>query len=92
MMRKLLVVTSFGAGYVAGAAAGRERYEQIRRIVLGVAHDPKVQHLAGEAAEFAQQHGSAVADKITDKVTGHHAESPVAEQPTAEDINRSLHL
>lgn len=92
MMRKLLVLTSFGAGYVAGAAAGRERYDQIRRIVLGVANDPKVQHLAGEAAEFAQEHGSAVADKVTEKVTGNHNGAPVPEQPSAEDVEKSLHL
>ncbi len=86
MMRKLLVLTSFGAGYVAGAAAGRERYEQIRAIVLGIANDPKVQHLAGEAAEFAQEHGAAV----TDKITGHHNGASVPEQPSVEDIENSL--
>lgn len=92
MMRKLLVLTSFGAGYVAGSAAGRERYEQIRSLVLGVAHDPKVQQMAGEAVEFVQEQGSAVTEKVTDKVTGQHNGDPVPEQPTAEDIEKSLKL
>jgi hypothetical protein len=29
---KLLAVTMFGVGYVLGTKAGRERYEQIRRL------------------------------------------------------------
>lgn len=88
MITKAIALTAFTAGYVAGAASGRERYEQIRRVVLGVAHDPKVQHLAGEAAEFAHQHGAAV----TEKITGHRPATPDRERPTVDDIETSLHL
>ena len=31
---KLVAVTTFALGYVLGAKAGRERYEQIRRLAL----------------------------------------------------------
>lgn len=31
---KLMAVTIFGIGYVLGCRAGRERYEQIRRLAL----------------------------------------------------------
>lgn len=65
MIKKALVLTSFGAGYVLGAQAGRERYEQIRRLVLGIKNDPHVQEVAGEAAEFAREHGAALVDKVT---------------------------
>jgi hypothetical protein len=65
MMKRLIAATAFGAGYVAGAAAGRERYEQIRRFALRVKDDPKVQQLAGEATEFAKEHGAAAVDKVT---------------------------
>ncbi|MFL6154759.1 MAG: hypothetical protein ACJ72D_01620 [Marmoricola sp.] len=65
MIKKALAVTSFGAGYVLGAKAGHERYEQIRALVLGIKNDPHVQDLAGEAAEFAKEHGAAVVDKVT---------------------------
>lgn len=39
MMKRLIAVTAFGAGYVAGSAAGRERYEQIRALALRVKDD-----------------------------------------------------
>lgn len=40
MMKRLIAVTAFGAGYVAGAAAGRGRYEQIRALALRIKDDP----------------------------------------------------
>jgi len=55
-MKKALALTSFGAGYVLGARAGRERYEQIRKIALRIKDDPHVQQGLDEAAEFAKQH------------------------------------
>jgi hypothetical protein len=56
MMKRLVAVTAFGAGYIAGAAAGRERYEQIRKVALRVKDDPHLQHAVDEAADFARQH------------------------------------
>jgi hypothetical protein len=74
MMKRLIALTAFGAGYVAGAAAGRERYEQIRKVALNIKDDPHVQDLAGQAAEFTKEHGSALTDKVAEKVTnGEHA-------------------
>lgn len=46
-MRKLLVLASFGAGYVLGTKAGRQRYEQIKRLSRQLADNPKVQGVAG---------------------------------------------
>ncbi len=65
MIKKAIALSAFGAGYVAGAHAGRERYEQIRRLALGIKNDPHVQEAAAEAAEFAKQHGAALVDKAT---------------------------
>ncbi|MCW2855042.1 MAG: hypothetical protein JWR52_657 [Marmoricola sp.] len=62
MIKRLLVVTSFGAGYVAGAAAGRERYEQIRRIALRIKDDPHVQQALDDAADFAMHHDHSAAE------------------------------
>lgn len=42
MITKIALGTAFGAGYVLGARAGRERYEQIRRLALRVKDDPYV--------------------------------------------------
>jgi hypothetical protein len=79
MIKKVIALTSFGAGYVLGAHAGRERYEQIRRLALGVKNDPHVQDLAGEAAEFAKEHGAALVDKVT---PGDHAATETLEALT----------
>ncbi|HET6152153.1 MAG TPA: hypothetical protein VFE15_04310 [Marmoricola sp.] len=70
MIKKALVGTSFAAGYVLGAKAGRERYEQIRKVALRIKDDPHVQDAAGQAAEFTKEHGAALVDKV---VVGEHA-------------------
>jgi hypothetical protein len=46
---KLSFLAGFGAGYVLGARAGRERYEQIRRGWENAKDDPRLQSLAGLA-------------------------------------------
>jgi len=46
---KLSFLAGFGAGYVLGSKAGRERYEQIRRAYSQAKDDPRLQSLAGMA-------------------------------------------
>jgi hypothetical protein len=46
---KLSFIAGFGTGYVLGARAGRERYEQIRRSWDNAKDDPRLQGLAGMA-------------------------------------------
>ena len=46
-MAKLSFLAGFGAGYVLGARAGRERYEQIRRTWNSAKDDPRLQSIAG---------------------------------------------
>jgi len=46
---KLSFLAGFGAGYVLGSRAGRERYEQIRRAWEHAKDDPRMQGLAGMA-------------------------------------------
>ena len=48
-MAKLSFLAGFVAGYVLGARAGRERYEQIRRGWENAKDDPRLQSLAGLA-------------------------------------------
>lgn len=48
-MKRLIALVAFAAGYVAGTAAGRERYEQIRRLALRISEDPRVQDKAHQA-------------------------------------------
>ena len=57
-------------GYVAGSAAGRERYEQIKSTASTIMQDPRVQSAADKATEsgkhLAEAAGSAAADKAKD--------------------------
>lgn len=48
-MAKLSFLAGFGAGYVLGTRAGRERYEQIRRAWEHAKDDPRLQSIAGMA-------------------------------------------
>jgi hypothetical protein len=65
-MKKLMSLTSFAAGYVLGARAGRERYEQIRRLAMRVKDDPRVQEAAQSAADKAREQAPVVGHKIAD--------------------------
>jgi hypothetical protein len=64
-MKRLLLLTGFAIGYVAGSAAGRERYEQIRSMALRVRNDPQVQAAAAAAADKAKEAAPVVKDKVT---------------------------
>jgi hypothetical protein len=44
-MRKLWVGLGFAAGYVLGARAGRERYEQLKRQATQLAEKPQVKEM-----------------------------------------------
>ena len=77
-MRKLLLLAAAGIGYVLGARAGRERYDQIKGTVNKVKNDPRVQEKAHQAVDAAKEHAPEVADKVVgaagaaaSKVTGH---------------------
>ncbi|MCZ2857317.1 MULTISPECIES: hypothetical protein [unclassified Blastococcus] len=48
-MAKLSFLAGFGAGYVLGSRAGRERYEQLRRTWDKAKDDPRLQSIAGMA-------------------------------------------
>jgi hypothetical protein len=61
MLRFLL---GAAVGYVLGARAGRERYEQLRRTYERVADHPAVQGAAG-----------VVRARVEEKLTGRHADS-----------------
>ena len=47
MRYKVTFAVGFAAGYVLGAKAGRERYEQIVRTMHGLSENPAVQSAAG---------------------------------------------
>ena len=69
-MAKLSFLVGFGAGYVLGARAGRERYEQIRRAYHSAKEDPRLQSVAG----MVQARADAAVDSVKTRMgtdTGH---------------------
>ena len=68
-MKKLPLLAAVAAGYVLGARAGRERYEQIRAGARKVARNPQVQSVAHRAQDAAAQQASAAAEVAKDKVS-----------------------
>ena len=68
MMGKVLLLAAAGAGYVLGARAGRERYDQISTSVGRLWGNPKVQEkvgdLQGTASGLAKQAGAVAQEKV----------------------------
>lgn len=67
-MRKLFLLAALGAGYVLGAKAGRQRYEQIKRLSRQVKDNPKVQGVAG----MLEAQAESVVGNVKSKVSGTH--------------------
>ncbi len=65
-MRKFVLLTAVAIGYVLGARAGRERYEQIRRFAFRVKENPTVQSTARHAADAATAAAPVVGEKVVD--------------------------
>lgn len=67
-------LTGAAVGYVLGTHAGRERYEQIKRLSRRVAENPTVQEAAGilraRAGELAGSARQKVGDKVQEKIPG----------------------
>ncbi|MGY1857574.1 hypothetical protein [Modestobacter sp. SYSU DS0290] len=69
-MAKLSFLAGFGAGYVLGARAGRERYEQIRRAYNHAKDDPRLQSVAGMAQAQADVAVKSVKASLSGQDTG----------------------
>ena len=82
-MKKLILLFGVAIGYVAGAAAGRERYEQIRSMTHRVKNNPQVQAGASKAADAAKDAAPVVKDKVSDAAST--ASRKVKGEPSLED-------
>jgi hypothetical protein len=67
-MKKIPLLLAFGAGYVVGARAGRERYEQIKSGAQKVADNPRVQSATETVRSRAGDVASSAADSAKEKV------------------------
>lgn len=77
-MNKILLLAAAGAGYVLGARAGRERYDEIADRANKLWTDPRVQEKVEEVkakapivAEDLKHKGAELADQAKSKVSGH---------------------
>jgi len=64
MRFRIGLVTGLAAGYVLGAQAGRERYEQIRRWFRQATGNAKVQEMAERSKEAAGEAGRKGAEAV----------------------------
>ncbi|MHA6669772.1 YtxH domain-containing protein [Homoserinimonas sp. A447] len=66
MRGKILIVTGLAVGYVLGARAGRERYEEIKRAATKFWNDPRVKQQVETVEDFAKDKAPEVVDFISD--------------------------
>jgi hypothetical protein len=81
MRNKMFFASGFAMGYILGARAGRERYEQIMAVARRFAENPQVQHttsaithqagdVLGNAVQKAADVGGRVGNKVVDRFPG----------------------
>ena len=67
MLGKVFIAAVGGAvGYVLGAKAGRERYEQLKEQASRIRHDPRVQQRASQAGDAVKDGASQAAETVKD--------------------------
>ena len=95
MRGKLLLIIGLAAGYVLGARAGRERYEDIKRAAGKLWNDPRVQHQVRQAEDFAKDKAPEVveflsdgAKKVVSQVSGSGRKAP-AKAPAKAPVRKS---
>lgn len=74
-MKKLIVLGAGAVGYVLGAKAGRERYEQITKQARKIRSNPTVQQKVDEAKHVAKDAASTAKDKVRSHGAGSSATS-----------------
>jgi hypothetical protein len=67
-MHRLTFITGALVGYVLGAHAGRERYEQLRQAAQKFAQNPAVRNTAESAVQQGRSAASKTADKVSSKM------------------------
>jgi hypothetical protein len=96
MRGKILLVVGLAAGYVLGARAGRERYEDIKRAAGKLWNDPRVQHQVRNAGDFAKDKAPDVvefladgAKKVAAQVSGARGSSAENDSAAAKPASKS---
>lgn len=79
-MSKVTMALAFGAGYVVGARAGRERYREIKNRATAVWQSDTVQEQTSKAQDLAKEQAvkakDAARDRLPSKLGGRADDSP----------------
>jgi hypothetical protein len=92
-MKKLTLLVALAVGYVLGAKAGRQRYEQIKSAAFRVKDDPRVQSAASTVTETVKEQAPVAAHKVT-QAAGVAASAAAAHSPFGggnDDLTDQLH-
>jgi hypothetical protein len=65
---RISFITGLAIGYILGTRAGRERYEQLKKLARAVADNPAVQQAAGAVQAQAAGAVSTASTRVTDGV------------------------
>jgi hypothetical protein len=68
MRGRILLLIGLAAGYVLGARAGREKYEQIARTAGRLWNDPRVQKQVDHASDYVKDKAPEVKEFVSDNV------------------------
>ena len=75
MFRKLTLAAAAGVGYVLGAKAGKERYDQIEAKFREIAGMPAVQNATATVKDTASSVADQAKTSVTEKVGGSSTDS-----------------
>ncbi|MDO5627911.1 MAG: YtxH domain-containing protein [Mobilicoccus sp.] len=65
MKLKLTFLAGAAVGYVLGARAGRDRYDEMKKQADALWHDPRVQEKVGQATEAVKENAPVVGEKLS---------------------------
>jgi uncharacterized membrane protein len=68
MRYRIIFVVGVAVGFVLGARAGRERYEQLKRLARKAADNPSVQQAAAAAQAQATEFARTARERVTEQV------------------------
>ncbi|HEX6249089.1 MAG TPA: hypothetical protein VFZ64_14550 [Nocardioidaceae bacterium] len=81
MFKKLMFLGAGAVGYVLGAKAGRERYEQIAAQAEKLRKNPTVQQKMGEAKHIAKDAAGTATEKVKERTDS--SSTPAGTEPRA---------
>jgi hypothetical protein len=82
-MSKAMFILGLAVGFVLGARAGQERYEQIKQQATGVLNNPRVQRNVDAAKQTAKGAAGTATQKVRDRVPGSHANASAPASSTS---------